>query len=776
MKNKLFKLLSFVLILFLASACSVKKYIPEGKKITSKYSFKISNKPPEIKVSELRTLIKPKANSKLLFIHPKLFVYYKNKEKNTKFYNWLNERFGEEAVYTNTLDIEKIKRNLKVYLGDIGFFESEVEFKIKSKKYKSEVVFLITPSTPYKLSDIKYNISDTLIRSFIDKNKSKSLLKVDDIYNAYTMDDERDRITNILRNSGYYHFSRNYIQFIVDSTGKTHSMDLVVKINNPREATNQPGKYIEKKHKRYFIDEVNIIPDFIPAKKQSFDTISHEIEFWNERKTFSYNFLYADRIKLKPSAFNQAIKIKPGKPYSSSGIQETYKRLFSFQIIRTVNISFDTLNSRPPTPDSSFLNCKIRMQKSELNSFTVAAEGTNSSGDLGMRGNIILLNKNIFNRAEVFRIVFNGGFEAQTINQGDGSSGIFNTFEAGVQSSIFFPRFISPIKLNAFNQRFNPTSNLSFGYNYQRRPNYSRNISRASLGYSWNSNKLVKQILTPININFVKVNPTAEFAKILEQETNKRLKEQYSDHMILGLNYSFIFSNQNKAGLKNFEYFRANIETSGNLLYGLNTVLGSSKTTDGYYEFFGVRYSQYLRVDFDFRQYYFLKNKKSSVATRLFVGYGLPYLNSDEIPYERGFYAGGANGMRGWAFRTLGPGSYNGTDQYERIGDIQLEVNVEYRFPIYAFLHGAVFSDFGNIWTYNQSVTFPEGQFKFNRFYKEIAMDMGLGIRLDFKFFIFRIDFAAPFINPSYPEGQRWRFDYLQFNNIIGNFGIGYPF
>lgn len=776
LKNKLIELLSFVLILTLASACSVKKHIPEGKKITTKYSFNISDKPSQIKVSELKTLIKPKANTKFLFMYPKLYVYYKTKEKNSKVYNWLNDRFGEEAVYTNNSDLEKIKRNLTIYLGDIGFFNSEVEYKVKSKNFYNKVIYSIVPSTPYKLSKIEYEINDTLLQSFVNKNKNKSLLKTGDIYNAYVMDDERDRITENLRNSGYYHFSRNYIQFLVDSTGKNQSIDVVVKINNRKEATNQPGKFIEKKHRRYFINKVNIIPDFRPANKQVFDTIQHEIEFWDEKEAFSYNFLYADRIKLKPSAFDQAIKIKPGKPYSSESIQKTYKRLFAFQIIRTVNISFDTTKSRVSKQDSSFLDCKISMQKSELNSFTIAAEGTNSSGDLGMRGNIILLNKNIFNRAEVFRIVFNGGFEAQTISEGDGNQGIFNTFEAGVQSSIFFPRFISPIRIIVFNQRYNPTSNLSFGFNYQRRPNYSRNISRASLGYSWKSSKLVKQILTPININFVKVNPSKEFAKILEQETNKRLKEQYSDHMILGLNYSYIFSNQDKSGLKNFEYFRANLETSGNILYGLTSLLGSSKSTDGYYEIVGVRYSQYIRADFDFRQYFLIQHRKSTVATRIFLGMGIPYLNSEEIPYERGFYAGGANGMRGWAFRTLGPGSYSGTDQYERIGDIQMEFNLEYRFPIYAFLHGAVFSDFGNIWTYNQSVTFPEGQFKFNRFYKEIAMDMGVGIRLDFNFFIFRVDFAAPFIDPSYPKGDRWRFNNLQFKNIIGNFGIGYPF
>jgi outer membrane protein assembly factor BamA len=750
--------------------------VPKNKKITNKYTLNIENKPEEIKLSELRALIKPKANSKLLFMRPKLYFYYKNLNKKSGINKWLYEHYGEEPVYTEIRDLNKTSRDLRIYLGNIGFFNSKIDYEIKSKNFKNDIVFNIKPSIPYRFSEITYEINDSLIDGFVETNKGESLLKPGSVYNAYIMDDERDRITKILRNSGYYLFSRNYVQFYVDSSFSNHKMNVVVKVNNIKTSTDQPGEFNENKHRRFFIKDVSIIPDFQPTANQSFDTTKQQIEFWDEKKTFTYNFLYADKVRLKPSAFNQAIKIKPGKPYSATDVQNTYRRLFSYQIIRTANINFDTTNINKSNSDSSFLDCKISLQKSNLNMFTVEAEGTNSSGDLGVRGNVIFLNKNIFQRAEVLRIMVNGGFEAQTISESNGNKGIFNTFEAGIQGSVYFPRFFSPLRLNSFNQKHNPTSNLTFGFNYQLRPNYSRNITLLSLGYSWKQNKQIKHILTPANINFVKVNPTPEFEKELEQETNKRLKEQYSDHMILGLNYSFILNNQEKTGLKNFEYFRANIETSGNLLYAFNTLMDSKKAAAGNYEFFGVRYSQYIRIDFDFRQYFMIHNKKSSVATRIYIGSGLPYLNSDEIPYERGFYAGGANGMRGWVFRTLGPGSFNGTDAYEKIGDIQLEYNIEYRFPIYSFLHGGFFADFGNIWTYNQSETFPNGQFKFNRFYKEIAADAGFGFRFDFQFFIFRIDFAAPLVNPAFPEGQRWRFDYLQFGDVIGNFGIGYPF
>lgn len=776
LKQNLFRLLFLITLSWVVSSCSVKKFIPESQQIIRKYSVKVADKPEEVSVSELRGLIKPKANKKFLIWNPKLYFHFKNIKKPTKFNNWLNKHYGEEPVYSEEYNLNKISRNMEIYLSNIGFFNSKVNYIIKSEDYKTQISFHVELSNPYKISEINYDITDTIVKSFVFENIDKSLLKIDDIYNAYTMDDERDRITTNLRNSGYYLFSRNYIQFVIDSNHRSHTMNVTIKLNNIKEPAIEPGKFIIKYHDRYYINSVSIVPDLKTKEVQQFDTTVVNINFWNDETIYSYNFLYGKKQKLKPSVFNQAIKIKPGKPYSALDVQNTYRRLFNYQIIRTANISFDTISKFQLPENSKLLDCKINIQKSNLNVFSIEAESTNSSGDLGIRGNIIFLNKNIFKRAEVLRIRFKGGFEAQTVSENDGSSGIFNTFEAGVEGSVFFPRFFSPLKLHSFNQRYNPTSNLTFGYNYQLRSNYSRNITLLNLGYSWNKNQKVKHIVTPININYVNVNPTPEFEEELEDETNQRLKEQYSDHMILGLNYSYIFSNQNTSGLKNFEYFRVNIETSGNLMYGINSLFGTKKTDEGYYEFLGVRYSQYIRVDLDFRQYFKFRDKESILATRIFVGSGIPYLNSDEIPYEKGFYAGGANGMRGWVFRALGPGSYSGTEQYERIGDIQLEYNIEYRFPVYKFFHGGLFIDIGNIWTYKESESLPGGKFELKDFYKELAADFGFGFRFDFQFLIFRVDFAAPFVNPAFPEGQRWRLDYLQFSDIIGNFGIGYPF
>lgn len=283
-------------------------------------------------------------------------------------------------------------------------------------------------------------------------------------------------------------------------------------------------------------------------------------------------------------------------------------------------------------------------------------------------------------------------------------------------------------------------------------------------------------MLNPLIFNRVKVDPSPAFEEILEQEVNQRIKDQYTSHLILGLDYTYVFNNQNLSFLKDFFYFKANFQSSGNLLSAFNNT-SLMKTVDNYHEIGGIRYAQYLRFSFDFRYYNYIL-KEHQIATRFMLGFGLPYGNSYDMPFDKSFYTGGSNSMRGWHFRELGPGAYSNPNNLniESIGDIQLELNLEYRIPIYSIFEGAIFTDIGNVWTMKESETFVGGKFNFNTFYKQLAVDAGIGIRLDLSLVIIRVDAAAPMVNPAYPEGERWRISKLQFNDFILNFGIGYPF
>jgi len=274
----------------------------------------------------------------------------------------------------------------------------------------------------------------------------------------------------------------------------------------------------------------------------------------------------------------------------------------------------------------------------------------------------------------------------------------------------------------------------------------------------------------------VDVSLEPDFQEIINDEPNDRIRNQYTDHMTLGPKYSFIFNNQDINKLKNFIFFRMNLETSGNLLQLLRYPLNAKQDSAGYFTYFGVRYSQYFKSDIDFR-FYNVIDKTKSLVYRFYFGVGVPYGNSDVLPLEKGFYAGGSNGMRGWTYRLLGPGSYsNSEDVFDRMGDIQIEANIEYRFPMYKWFKGALFADIGNIWLLEPNESYPGGEIELNDFYKELAIDMGFGFRFDFDFFILRLDVAAKAVNPARPEGNRWVLNKTQFSSLLWNLGIGYPF
>jgi hypothetical protein len=275
----------------------------------------------------------------------------------------------------------------------------------------------------------------------------------------------------------------------------------------------------------------------------------------------------------------------------------------------------------------------------------------------------------------------------------------------------------------------------------------------------------------------VSIFPDSAFIRKIIELNDPRLTNQYSDHFIMIMKYSYIFNNQQRGKNKNFKYFRWNIESGGNLLEMIKNLSNAPKNEDGYYTVMNIPYAQYVRSDIEFRHYFALSTQNRLVA-RALLGVGVPYGNSPSLPFEKGFYVGGANGMRGWEYRDLGPGSFRDSSgaYFERMGDITFGANLEYRFPVYSFLKGAVFMDFGNIWLLYSSTTFPGGKFSFDKFLGEIAVDGGLGARLDFDFFIFRIDAAIALKDPSYPTGERWQFNHLQLKQVIWNFGIGYPF
>ena len=754
----------FSLVIIGLSGCAIRKYVPEGQTILTSNKVVNDSTHYDISTSDISGYIVQKPNRNIFGWLPRVWIYYKTINKtDKKFYRWVNKNLGVEPVYYNRASTNDSRRLIESYLGNTGYFKSKVVATKNDKNKRTEVVYTIIPAQPYIINEIDKNISDSAIYKKISEIDDDLLVREGDNFNVFTMDQERDMIMSHLRDNGYFFFTKDKILYEVDTNLRQHKVNVTLRID-------------DQKHDKYVINKVFIYPDHNVqnANLTVNDTVPYTFSLRKRDPEHQFNFIYGKNPKVKFKTFNQVIQIHEGDEFSQKKVTQTYRALGSLKLYSLSNISFDTVAGG--NDSVKLLNCNITLQKGKIHHYNIQLEGTNSGGDLGALGSFSYRNNNIFRGSEVLRITFRGGFQAQRVANFVSDDDLFNTKEFGVEASIMFPRFLSPLPLYNFVNEYQPKTLLSTGYNMQIRPLYMRYIMTASFGYNWKATNTIEHFLTPINLNTVKVLPSDMFAALLALETNQRIKDQYTDHLILGLNYSFIFNNQNVKKANDFFYFKFDFETSGNLLSLFNNTPLITESNN-YHEIIGIRYAQYVKFQFDIRFYHYFRNH-NVLAMRLMYGQGIAYGNSVDMPFEKSFYAGGANGMRGWHFRGLGPGEFNNSYGYdmEHIGDLQIESNIEYRFPIYGMLKGAIFSDLGNIWTLSDNQSFPGGQFKFDKFYKQLALDAGFGIRLDFSFFLIRLDVAAPLCDPAYPEANRWRVSKLQWDDVVWNFGIGYPF
>lgn len=754
-------------LVLIMSSCSLRRYVPEGKYLVKKNVVVVENDSTDINKSKLSDYISQKPYKESLDSEMPFWIYYNSKaHPDSRFWKWLNEAMGSEPTYYEKTEANYSAKQIALYLGNTGYPNSKVKSSVQAKRHKAVVTYTVTPSRPYRISKIDYIIDDSVMANYIMLFEKDFPVAVGDIYNAYTLNDQRELITERLKNVGYYFFTRDNIHYDADSCFKNHTMEITMRVTNNKISS-----------RKYLINDINIFPNFSLSRMNDkpSDTITLVTEVGRRKMKNELHFYYFGKPKVRPQTITQSINLLQRAPYRQQNVSLTYNGLSNFQIFSNPNIEFDTV----PNDSLYLLDCRITMQQNDTHSFTVQAEGTNSDGDLGIKGSLSFTNRNIFHGAEVFQLNLKAGLEAQTINMEMTSESVFNTKEIGISGSLLFPRFISPIPFRDFARDYQPTTSITLGLNTQVRYYYSRYIATASYSYDWKNFKRYRHTFTPIYLNTVKIsNMKPAFEELLSQEHNQRKKDQYTSHLLLGAKYSFVMNTQDLQNQNSFIYFRTDIETSGNLISLFNNTKFITES-HGNHELFGIRYAQYVRSSFDFRQHVNLKEDHWFVF-REFLGLGIPYGNSKDLPFERSFYAGGTSSLRGWNYRGVGPGGCVPNEQdIEKIGDLQLEANFEYRFPIYNIVNGAFFVDAGNVWTYWPNEDLPGSEFKFNQFYKQIALDAGFGIRLDLSFLIVRIDLARALRNPyQNVNGHYWRFDYDETyeNSWRLVAGIGYPF
>jgi len=778
------KLLHIILVCFtltFLASCSISQFVPEGQHFLHKNTVIIEEtkgaEPVEFTKSEVSNYIIQGTHRVGFPNKISTWLYYVTEEYEKGFWHWVNEHLSRKPEYYDAETAYNSARQIEDYLDNRGYFHSKVTNSVTFDGYKAKATYVIQPTTPYHISEVDYNIEDTVIMGIVKRLKDRDRLpaRVGDTYNAYTLDEQRVYVTDFLRNMGYYYFTRDYINFEVDSSFNDHTLKVTMKIDNVLDR--KTGQY--HPHKQYLVNKINIYPNYMPslANKQPTDSATATFSTGFRNLPNTVHVYYHEKPKIRPNTFSQVIQIQQGRPFRQRQVSLTYSGLSSLKAFANSSIEFDSV----PCDTANLLNCNIMLRRANTHSIKFQTEGTNSGGDLGISGSIIYSNRNIFKGAELLTVSLKGGLEAQEVmdvGEVDEQGTIFNTKELILNSTIYFPKFLSPIPLKTFALDYQPRTTLSIGGSVQERYAYSRYITMITFGYDWKSNQRLQFIITPIYVNYVKVNPIPEFQEILDQEQNQRIKDQYTSHFIVGGRYSMIYNTQNINKSSNYIYLRLNLESSGGLLSLFNNTKLITED-DGHYDILGIRYAQFVRTDLDFRQYLKL-GEKTWLVFRELIGVGVPYGNSYDMPFERSFYSGGSMGMRGWDYRKLGPGAYvpNDDTNIERIGDIQLECNAEFRFPIYSMIHGAVFMDAGNVWNYHANRLLPNGEFHFNTFYNQLAVDAGLGVRLDFKMVILRLDMAVPVRNPyTDHNGNHWRaLKSYKLKDVHLVFNIGYPF
>jgi len=759
MKNRCFYLL--LLFVLLLSACSTTKYVPNGEYLLKKTPIKTDNR--ELKYSDLKEFLRQTPNAAVFGIFPLQLKIYNLAPRDTT--KWLKRalhktfmRIGDPPVIYNpsltSLSVQQLKR----YLENKGYINVNVESKVTLKGKKASVKYIVNANTPYRLSEYTVDIKNKVLAG-IAADSTKSLVRRNMLFDVDVFNSERQRIATHMRQLGYYNFNKEFLSYSADSTLKTHKVNVTLALREYlRDKNDSAQKIIFKQFSIrkvifYTNTDANVTTDL--ENKVQLDTVQfRDFELVTPKK----------RI-LKLDALVQNTFINPKSLYSDDAVERTYSALNSLGPVKYVNISFKE------TQDNQ-LDCYIIIIPSKPVSLSTELEGTYTAGYWGVAGNINTVNRNIFKGAETLSLLFRGAFEKQDAIWAQ---------EYGVQVGLKFPRFMLPFGSYDFKRNMHANTEFTSAFSYQLRPGqFSTTNVGGGINYSWNRKQFHHsfQLFNLSYVYFPYKDPGFE-TTYLNPTSPIFNPYNYNNHFIMSIGYTGSYSTYNAGRpLQNYSSSRFNVETAGNLLYGLSNLFGGTQSKDGSYLLFKIRYSQYVKSEYDLTHHQIF-DKSNRLVYHLGLGLGIPYGNADVIPYEKRFFSGGANSVRGWGEGLLGPGIYNRISglsrDFNQVGDIKLDMNMEYRAKMFWLMEGAMFLDAGNIWTIRNYDTQQGGTFKFDTFINQIAIAYGLGVRFDFSFFVVRVDLGARLFDPVLSRREQWRV-HPGWNDLALHFAIGYPF
>lgn len=743
-----------LLLMPILSACDMLRFVPQDKWLLDKARVEVTDTKAE-RPEELRQYLHQKQNAEIFgFWKLQLGIYSTAKPDSSKWINRALWRMGEEPEVFDPALADYSKLQLERAMFNRGYFHATIDTTMQVKKRRLRLTYEVTAGEPYMVRNYKVNLAQRELRSIAADTKH-ALVQPGMQYNADKMNAERGRIAEAMQRRGYYYFDRDYLQFIADSAVGNRQVDLQLCLQDY--VVNAEDSLRDMLFRKYVIRDVRFYTDFDPH------LIPDGVEVHEETEP-GYLFAYTavagattGHRLLRNQVLKKTCVIKPGQVYSITRVERSYAALNALGPIKYVEISFEQVSDHE-------LSCCIVLSRSKLNSVSAEVEGTFSAGDWGVSGGVGYVNRNLFHGAEELSINGKAGYEWRQ----NGGRGVEAKGEVAL--------------------RFTRAPKIGLSYQYQHRPDeFTRTIAQAGLSYSFTPYlSRWQHQFDFLDISYVYLPWISDaFSQYFLQSTNL-LKYSYEDHFIMDWRYSGIYSSYRKnQPLRSYVTFNYSVETAGNLLYGISKVFDLPRTEeDDAYQLGGVRFSQYAKGDVGLT-FHNIFNAKHRMVYHAGLGVAIPYGNASAIPFEKRYFAGGANSVRGWEMRTLGPGGYrgNGTrnDYSNQAGDIKLDLNVEYRWKVWSMIELAAFTDAGNIWTVRDYESQPHGLFRWDEFYRQIAWSYGAGVRLDFSFFIFRLDLGVKLYDPSrlYYDQKQWRTASNGLNwkdDMTLHFAIGYPF
>lgn len=760
----------FPTLLFL-SGCSVSRFIPEGGYLLDNVRIESDNK--EVKPSDMSLYLRQQPNAKWfsLFRLP-MYIYSASGTDSSKWVNRFWRKLGEAPVVYHRADAEASRAEIEKAVRNLGYMGASVRLLETAQGNRMKIHYLIHCGPPYLVDSLSYHTAASGLTRVLQADSLHSELHPGMRFDVNVLDQERQRLTRYLQNKGYYRFNKDFISYRADTMRNTHRVGLTLNVS-PFAGSDSLSPV---SHRPYRIRKVNYLLDVDPGSYSERDLLLHDSIRYQ-----GMNIYYDGNLFLRPRVLADFTALHSGRLYRINDVQNTYSALSRLSVLKYSNIRFTEVTQA----DTACLDAYVILSKNKNKSLSFEVEGTNSAGDLGAAASVSLLHRNLFKGSEALNMKLRGAYEA--VSGLDGEFVNSNYVEFGAEASLNFPQFMFPFLSSDFKRRIRATSEVSLKYNWQIRPEFERTLAAAAWSYRWSSRGKSTHRFDLLDINYVYMPYVSQtFRDYLDymDNVNPLLRHSYEDLLIVRMGYTYTYNsagrNAMKAASRNSYSVRFNIEESGNLLYGFSRLFHPKPRYGQAYRLANIDFAQYVKMDLDYAKNVVI-DERNSVVFHIGLGVAVPYGNSKSLPFEKLYFSGGANSVRGWAVRSLGPGEYKGNgfsaDYVNHTGDIKLDLNLEYRTYLFWKLNGAAFIDAGNVWNIRKQGEHTEGLFRFDRFYRQLAVAYGLGIRFDLDFLILRFDGGMKAINPMATGRERFPICSPNFGRDFAfHFAVGYPF